>query len=156
MQYLLNFSNQRHAVTLRLSKVCVLNLRSLLIAPFLIIDDIISKKVSVLQSMHQSREAVNDVMNHHHFLRGNSRTNFNYIPCLELEILERGCTFLPFLLKPLSLSYLSAHKALEKIRKTKLHKISQFWLNLHIADTSIEDAFVQTGRCPLFRGFTVT
>ena len=39
--------------------------------------------------MHQSYEPVNDVMNCHHFLRSNFGTNFNYIPCLEVEILGR-------------------------------------------------------------------
>ena len=53
LKCLLSFSSQGHAVTLRIYNICVHDLKDLLMTSFLVVDDIISKTFSGLQSMHQ-------------------------------------------------------------------------------------------------------
>ena len=52
-----------------------------------ICDDVINKAVSGQQIMHQSCEQVNYFIDRHHFTMGIPGPDFNYMLCLELEIL---------------------------------------------------------------------
>ena len=132
----------------------LLEKRSLLMTPSFIFDDIINKVVSGQQIMHQSREPLNYLIDRHHFTMVIAGQDFNCMSCLDLEMLEgRHICFL----QPLFQAYLLAHNALERIRKKKSQKIFSILTqpsdcgHLHIVDN-----FVQTSRCLLFKGFTLT
>ena len=104
--------------------------------------------------MHQTREPLNYLIDRHHFTMVIAGQDFNSMSCLDLEML--GGRHICFL-QPLFQAYLLAHNALERIRKKKSQKIFSILTqpsdcgHLHIADN-----FVQTSRCLLFKGFTLT
>ena len=63
----------------------LLEKRSLLMTPSFIFDDAINKVLSGQQIMHQSREPVNHLIDHHYFTMGIAGPDFNCMSCLELE-----------------------------------------------------------------------
>ena len=115
-----SFSSQIHFVTLRFFKIS-LKKRSLLMTPFYYFDDVINKAVSGQQIIHQSHELVKYFMDHHHFTVGIAGPNFNYISCLELEILGEDIYVSSVLTVA---SFLDLSACTKRVRKNKKGKIT--------------------------------